>query len=138
MAKKSIRKPARTLARVAKRVKQVGKAAARAARPAKRVYFFGGGKADGSRGMRDTLGWIYYQRELASPALRHFERAIALEPKVALYHYHLGLAHRLSGDSDSSRRALEAALRLEPGFTDAAKALQQNRASDAARASSPD
>jgi tetratricopeptide (TPR) repeat protein len=74
-------------------------------------------------GMHDTLGWVYYQRQLPGPALRQFDRSIALEPDVALYHYHLGLAYQLSGDTERSRAALEAALRLEPGFTDAAKAL---------------
>jgi tetratricopeptide (TPR) repeat protein len=89
-------------------------------------------------GMRDTLGWVYYQRQLASPAVRNFERAVALDPKTALYHYHLGLAHRLSGDAERSRQSLQTALQLEPNFTDAAKALEQNRPRDAARTSSPD
>jgi len=47
MAKKAIRKPAR--ARTMKKV-------TRATRGAKHVYFFGNGKADGDRSMRDTLG----------------------------------------------------------------------------------
>jgi tetratricopeptide (TPR) repeat protein len=76
-------------------------------------------------GMSDTLGWVYYQRQRAGPALRQFERAIALDSTVALYHYHLGLAHQLSGDREGSRRALEAALRLDPGFTEAKTALDQ-------------
>jgi pyruvate,orthophosphate dikinase len=69
MAKKATAKPARTLAkavrtmarvakRVAKPVVRKKKSAARSsAKPAgKYVYFFGGGKAEGDRTMRDALG----------------------------------------------------------------------------------
>ena len=51
MAKKAIRKPAPrgTLAKAVRKV-------TRAVRGAKYVYFFGDGKADGDRSMRDTLG----------------------------------------------------------------------------------
>ncbi len=53
MAKKQTRKPVRAKAKIRKRG---GRAVRRTARGAKRVYFFGNGKADGERRMRDTLG----------------------------------------------------------------------------------
>ncbi|MBI2828830.1 MAG: pyruvate, phosphate dikinase [Acidobacteria bacterium] len=53
MAKKATRKPARALARS---IRQIGRAVARTARGTKHVYFFGNGRAEGGRGMRDTLG----------------------------------------------------------------------------------
>ena len=53
MAKKGILKPARALA---KTVGKVGRTVTRTARGTKYVYFFGNGKADGGRSMRDTLG----------------------------------------------------------------------------------
>jgi pyruvate,orthophosphate dikinase len=67
MAKKTTRKSARPLARAAKTLARVASRSGRAAKPAaraaraavrgrKHVYFFGGGKADGDRTMRDTLG----------------------------------------------------------------------------------
>src|SRR5688572_2396178 len=49
MAKKAMRKPARAVVKAVKKLE-------RAARGAKYVYFFGNGKADGDRSMRDTLG----------------------------------------------------------------------------------
>ena len=59
MAKKRIHKPVRARARKvgrAGKVGKVGRGARRGARGAKQVYFFGNGKADGDRSMRDTLG----------------------------------------------------------------------------------
>ena len=53
MAKKATRKPVRTLA---KTVRKARRAVTRTARGTKYVYFFGNGKADGDRSMRDTLG----------------------------------------------------------------------------------
>ena len=53
MAKTEVRKVVR---RLAKNVKKMGKASTPAARGNKYVYFFGDGKADGNRSMRDTLG----------------------------------------------------------------------------------
>ena len=53
MAKTGVRKVVR---RLAKKVQKMGKAPARAPRGSKYVYFFGDGKADGNRTMRDTLG----------------------------------------------------------------------------------
>src|SRR5690606_13938268 len=81
MAKKAARRPARALAGAAKTLGRVARAAKRVAAPAarkagrqarkgaaavragaarrrggKHVYFFGNGKADGDRTMRDLLG----------------------------------------------------------------------------------
>ena len=72
----------------------------------------------------DTLGWIYYHRSLVGPAIRQFEQSIALVPKNAVFHYHLGLAHQRAGDDDRARRALGEALRLNPQFVDARVALE--------------
>jgi len=62
MAKKRAAGATRTIAKkktatkTAGRVKGVRRAVKRVSRPRKLVYFFGGGKADGDRSMRDTLG----------------------------------------------------------------------------------
>ena len=53
MAKKKTRKPVRAKAKIGKRG---GRAVRRTTRGTKHVYFFGKGKADGGRRMRDTLG----------------------------------------------------------------------------------
>ena len=53
MAKKRMRKPIRAKAKTGRKG---GRAVRRTARGTKYVYFFGNGKADGERRMRDTLG----------------------------------------------------------------------------------
>ena len=53
MAKKRVRRPVRAQAKAKKSVRGAAK---RTARGTKYVYFFGAGKADGDRRMRDTLG----------------------------------------------------------------------------------
>jgi pyruvate,orthophosphate dikinase len=53
MSKKRVRRPVRAQAKTTKRVERAAK---RTAHGAKYVYFFGAGKADGDRRMRDTLG----------------------------------------------------------------------------------
>ena len=49
-------KPVRAMAKTKTKATRVRRATKRAARGAKHVYFFGNGKADGDRSMRDTLG----------------------------------------------------------------------------------
>jgi tetratricopeptide (TPR) repeat protein len=73
--------------------------------------------------VQDTLGFIYYQRHQLGPAIRRFEQSIAADPRNAMYHYHLGLAYTKNGEPDRARRALEAALALNPQMTDARHAL---------------
>ena len=63
---------------------------------------------------QDTLGWVYFQKELPALAIAPFERSAQLAPENASYRYHLGLAYLKSGDRESARRAFEQALRLDP------------------------
>ncbi|MDA1185225.1 MAG: pyruvate, phosphate dikinase [Acidobacteria bacterium] len=64
MAKKRVARPTRakattkkkTVTRTTSRTRSVRRTAKRASRASKLVYFFGNGKADGNRTMRDTLG----------------------------------------------------------------------------------
>ena len=49
-------KPVRAMAKTKTKATRVRRATKRVARGAKHVYFFGNGKADGDRSMRDTLG----------------------------------------------------------------------------------
>lgn len=72
-------------------------------------------------GFVDTLGWVYYKKNLYSAAVEQLQKAVALDeaaaraanvPPSASYHYHLGMALKGKGDKDASRRALETALRL--------------------------
>ena len=62
----------------------------------------------------DTLGWAYYKQGLSGRAISSFERALALAPENATYHYHLGLAYLKGGDVRQGRAALARALALKP------------------------
>jgi Tfp pilus assembly protein PilF len=55
----------------------------------------------------DTLGWVYYKKELPAMAVPMFEAAIAKSPENPIYRYHLGLAHLKAGDRRKARTALE-------------------------------
>ena len=88
-------------------------------------------------GFADTLGWVYYQKNLYAAAVEQLQKAVNLDEAAArqsnnspsaTYQYHLGMALKGKGDKDGSRRALEAALRLNekrpfPEVDEARKAL---------------
>ena len=69
----------------------------------------------------DTLGWVYYKKNLYSPAAEQLQKAVDLDEAAAhaanatpsaTYYYHLGMALKGKGDKEGSRRALETSLRL--------------------------
>jgi tetratricopeptide (TPR) repeat protein len=73
--------------------------------------------------IQDTLGWVYYRKELPTLAVPAFEKSISLDPNNPSYHYHLGLAHAKGGNVEQARRAVDAALKLNPNYAEA-KQLQ--------------
>ena len=84
-------------------------------------------------GYADTLGWVYYKKNLFSAAAEQLQKAVNLDEAAAraingvpsaTYRYHLGMALKGKGDKDGSRRELEAALRLaeKKPFADAEEA----------------
>jgi tetratricopeptide (TPR) repeat protein len=70
----------------------------------------------------DTLGWIYYKRELAGLAIPPFLEAVAKSPSNSTYHFHLGLAYQKVGDFGKAKTSFEQALRLNPKFPEAGEA----------------
>ncbi len=69
----------------------------------------------------DTLGWVYYKKNLYAAAAEQLKKAVDLDEAAArtannspsgTYYYHLGMALKGKGDKEGSRRALETALRL--------------------------
>ena len=69
----------------------------------------------------DTLGWVYYKKNLYGAAVEQLKKAVDLDEAAAraannspsaTYYYHLGMALKGKGDKEGSRRALETALRL--------------------------
>jgi len=85
----------------------------------------------------DTLGWVYYKKNLYAAAAEQLKKAVDLDEAAAraannspsaTYYYHLGMALKGKGDKEGSRRALETALRLAekkpfPDQDDARKSL---------------
>lgn len=64
--------------------------------------------------VHDTLGWIYYRKNLPTRAIASFERSLRLAPRNATYTYHLALAHAQAGDRDAARQSLREAMKLDP------------------------
>ncbi len=72
----------------------------------------------------DTLGWIYYRKELVPLAITALQRSVDRDPKNPLAQYHLGLAYYKLGNKARARDALQAALRLQPNFDGSAEATR--------------
>jgi tetratricopeptide (TPR) repeat protein len=74
----------------------------------------------------DTLGWVYYRKGLADPAIVSFRTAVAAQPDNAVYLYHLGAAYALKKDTANARQNLQKALSVQanfPGSDEARKIL---------------
>jgi tetratricopeptide (TPR) repeat protein len=72
-------------------------------------------------GFIDTLGWVYYKKNLHAAAVEQLRKAVSINEAEARaanvspsanYHYHLGMALKGNGNKEESRRELETAVRL--------------------------
>jgi putative PEP-CTERM system TPR-repeat lipoprotein len=70
----------------------------------------------------DTLGWIYYKKDLPSQAVPLLRECADKVPQNAEYQFHLGMALVRSGDLINGRRSLEQALKLSQSFVGADEA----------------
>ena len=70
-------------------------------------------------GYYDTLGWVYYKKELYSPAVEQFKKAVALDeaesaksgkPSNSAYRLRLGMALASAGDKFSAKHEVEVSL----------------------------
>ena len=91
----------------------------------------------GMAGYIDTLGWVYYKKNLHGAAVEQLRNAVKINeaeararnlPPSATYHYHLAMALRGRGDREESRRELQTAIKLSekaplPDLEEAKKAL---------------
>ncbi len=62
----------------------------------------------------DTIGWIYYKKDMPSLAVRPFQDSLAKRPNVAEVLYHLGLTYAKLGDKAKARDSLDRALKIDP------------------------
>ena len=76
----------------------------------------------------DTLGWVYYKKELYDSALLEFKACTEKEPENPIFHYHLGLAYNKKWDYANAEKALKKALEIQNDFSgadEARKILEQ-------------
>ena len=76
----------------------------------------------------DTLGWVYYKKELYDNAVAEFQACVDQEPENPIFNYHLGLAFNKKGEYVKAEKALKKALALQNDFNgadDAQKVLDQ-------------
>jgi Flp pilus assembly protein TadD len=73
----------------------------------------------------DTIGWIYYKKNLMSLAVRPLRDSLRKRPDNAEVLYHLGMTYAKLGDEVNARGTLERALQLDPkiGGDEAKRAL---------------
>jgi tetratricopeptide (TPR) repeat protein len=78
-------------------------------------------KHPNTAGFIDTLGWVYYKKNLYASAVEQLRKAVSINEAdaraingtpSATYKFHLGMALKGKGDKEGSRRELEAAIRL--------------------------
>jgi Tfp pilus assembly protein PilF len=72
----------------------------------------------------DTLGWVYYKKDLPAFAVGPLEQSLKRKPDNSDILYHLGLTYAKVGDKVKARASLERALKLNPQLTGAATARQ--------------
>jgi tetratricopeptide (TPR) repeat protein len=72
--------------------------------------------------VRDTIGWVYYKKQLPGLAVPEFEKSAQRNPRNPLYQFHLGLAYLDLGDKVKAKAALQEALRISDSFAGAAEA----------------
>ena len=70
----------------------------------------------------DTLGWVYFKKELYDMAIAEFKGAIEKDPENPMFHYHLGLGYNKKWDYANARTALERALEIDKDFKESQKA----------------
>ncbi len=72
----------------------------------------------------DTLGWVYYKKQLYDNAIDEFQGCIDQKPENPIFHYHLGLALNKKGEYIKAENALKKALALQKDFQGAKEARE--------------
>jgi len=70
----------------------------------------------------DTLGWIYYKKNVYLKAVSLLAESADKMPDNPVVRYHLGMAYYKKGDMPLAKKELGAALRLSKKFPGAAEA----------------
>ena len=75
----------------------------------------------------DTLGWVYYKKNLADLAIPPLQDSVRRDPTNAVHVYHLGLAYLKAGEVTKALDAFETAVKLKPDFKEALEKRAQLR-----------
>ena len=67
-------------------------------------------------GPHANLGVVYHRSGRTKEAIEALNRAIALNPRRAVYYNELGIIHRQEGKFDDARRAYRKALDTDPDY----------------------
>jgi Flp pilus assembly protein TadD len=67
-------------------------------------------KAPDNPDVSDTLGYVYYQKNLNSEALRIFRQNVQDHPQNSMFHFHLAMALLKQGDKEGARQEANKAL----------------------------
>jgi tetratricopeptide (TPR) repeat protein len=78
-------------------------------------------------GVNDTLGWIYYKQGLYRSAVPVLESAVAKNPQVAKFQFHLGMAYLAAGQPAQAHSSLQIALQAGLNGEDARSAQEALR-----------
>jgi tetratricopeptide (TPR) repeat protein len=73
-------------------------------------------------GIADTLGWIYYKKNIYLKAIGLLKDSSEKQPENPVHHYHLGMAYAKNGDTAFAKQALTKALQLSQDFAGAQEA----------------
>lgn len=68
-------------------------------------------KVPNNAAISDTLGYVYYQKNLNPEALRIFRQVVDESPQNATFHLHLAMALEKQGDKQAAREEAEKALK---------------------------
>ncbi|HEX4773552.1 MAG TPA: tetratricopeptide repeat protein [Bryobacteraceae bacterium] len=71
-------------------------------------------RAPNSPDVADTLGYVYYQRNLNTEALQIFRQAVQQYPQNPTFRFHLAMALLKQGDKQGARDEAEKALKTAP------------------------
>jgi tetratricopeptide (TPR) repeat protein len=70
----------------------------------------------------DTLGWIYYQKNVYLKALSLLKDAAEKLPSDPVVQYHYGMAQHKNGNPEAAKKILAASLKLNPNYPGAEEA----------------
>jgi tetratricopeptide (TPR) repeat protein len=76
-------------------------------------------------GFIDTIGWIYFKKNLPDNALEVFENLVRKKPDEPTFHYHLALVLLQKGQTFRARQELKAALASHPSLDESGKIAER-------------